>query len=89
MFSTTTMASSTTMPTASTIASNVSRLMVNPKAIMRASAPTRESGMAMIGMSTERSEPMNRKMTIMTMSSVSIRVVRISFRASSMYLVPS
>ena len=60
MFSTTTMASSTTSPMASTIASRVSRLMVKPIASMRKHAPTRESGMATIGMITERTVPRNR-----------------------------
>ena len=43
-FSTITIASSTTRPTESTIASSVSRLMVNPAASIRNTAPTSEIG---------------------------------------------
>ena len=60
MFSTTTMASSTTSPMASTIASRVRRLMVKPKASISAQAPTSERGMATRGMTTERTEPRKR-----------------------------
>ena len=63
--------------------------MVNPKAAMIASAPTSESGIATIGTSTERNDPMNRKMTSATMISVSVRVFTISLSASSMYLLAS
>ena len=59
-FSSTMIASSTTMPMASTIASSVSRLMVNPISSIRNSAPTSDSGTAMAGMTTLRSEPRNR-----------------------------
>ena len=40
--------------------------------------------MATIGMSTDRNEPRKRKMTTMTMRSVSVRVFRTSSIASSM-----
>ena len=73
-FSTTTMASSTTRPTESTMASRVSRFTVKPKTCMRKTAPMSETGMATTGTSTERSEPRKRKMTTTTMSSVSARV---------------
>ena len=63
-FSTTTMASSTTRPTESTIASRVSRLIVKPKTCMRKTAPMSEIGIATIGMMTERHEPRKRKMTM-------------------------
>ena len=49
--------------------------MVKPKACIRNSAPISDSGIATIGMSTERNEPRNRKMTTMTISSVSISVL--------------
>ena len=78
MFSTTTIASSTTRPIASTIASSVSRLMVKPITSMRKHAPTRESGIATSGMMTERAEPRNRKITTITMASASTRVVTTS-----------
>ena len=84
-----TMASSTTSPTDSTMASRVSRLSVNPKTCIRKIAPISEIGMATSGTSTERSEPRNRKMTIATISSVSLNVFKTSWIASSMYLVAS
>ena len=63
--------------------------MVNPKAAIIAKAPTRESGIATIGTSTDRKDPMKRKITSATMSSVSVRVFTISLSASSMYLLAS
>ena len=48
-----------------------------------------EIGIATSGTSTERSEPRNRKMTMATISSVSLRVFSTSRMASSMYLVAS
>ena len=48
-FSTTTIASSTTMPMASTRPNSVSLLMENPNAAMTAKVPTSETGMATIG----------------------------------------
>ena len=80
-FSTTTMASSTTRPTESTMASRVSRLMVKPKSCMRKTAPMSETGMATTGTSTERSEPRKRKITTTTMSRVSSRVCTTSSMA--------
>ena len=59
-FSTTTMASSTTRPTASTIASKVSRLMLKPKASISAAAPSIDKGIVTTGISTERKEPMHK-----------------------------
>ena len=66
------------------MASSVSRLIVKPATSIRKTAPTREMGMATTGMSTERAEPRNRKMTITTISSVSVRVFRTSSIASWM-----
>ena len=88
-FSTITIASSTTRPTESTMASSVSRLMVKPAASIRKTAPTSEIGIATTGISTERSDPRKRKITTMTMSSVSVSVVSTSSIASSMYSVAS
>src|SRR5690349_1409939 len=48
-----TIASSTTRPTDSTIASSVSRLIVKPAISIRNTAPTSEIGIATIGMRTE------------------------------------
>ena len=60
MFSSTMIASSTTIPIASTIANRVSRLMVKPINSIRNMPPTSDSGMAIAGISTLRSEPRNR-----------------------------
>ena len=84
MFSTITIASSTTRPTESTIASSVSRLIVKPATSIRKTAPTSEIGIATTGMSTERTEPRNRKITTITISSVSVSVVSTSSIASWM-----
>ena len=54
---------------------------MNPKICMRKTAPMSEIGIATIGMMTERHEPRKRKMTIITMSSVSIRVWKTSLIA--------
>ena len=71
------------------MARSVSRLMVKPAAIMRKTAPISEMGMATTGISTDRADPRNRKMTTITMRSVSLRVRSTSLIASSMYLVES
>ena len=73
-FSTTTMASSTTRPTASTIASRVSRFSVKPNTCIRKTAPISDSGMATSGTSTVRNDPRKQKMTTTTMSTVSSSV---------------
>src|ERR1019366_1211344 len=49
-FSTTTMASSTTMPTASTRPNRVRLLIAKPSAAIAAKVPTRETGIATMGM---------------------------------------
>ena len=74
MFSTTTMASSTTKPIASTIASNVRRLKVNPIISMRVQTPTSDSGMVTTGMITDRNDARNRKITTTTIRTASPRV---------------
>ena len=89
MFSTITMASSTTRPTDSTIASSVSRLIVKPATIIRKTAPTSEMGIATTGMMTARNDPRNRKITTTTISSVSLSVLMTSLMASWMYSVES
>src|SRR5207248_2143851 len=50
------MASSTTNPTESTIASRVRRLRENPKSCIKNNAPMREIGIATIGTSTDRND---------------------------------
>ena len=82
MFSSTMIASSTTMPIASTIASRVSRLMVKPISNIRNNAPISDSGMVTAGISTLRSEPRNRKITTITMISASTIVLMTSLIAS-------
>ena len=56
----------------STMASSVNKLMVRAGHDIRKTAPTREIGMATTGMSTERNDPRKRKMTMMTMTKVSV-----------------
>ncbi len=73
-FSTTMMASSTTSPIASTSASSVSRLIENPKISIRVKVPTSDSGIATVGIATERTEPRNRNTTKVTISSASTNV---------------
>ena len=73
-FSTTMMASSTTRPIASTSASRVSRLIEKPNASIIVKVPTSDSGMATVGISTERSEPRNTNTTRVTMTSASTSV---------------
>ena len=74
MFSTTTMASSTTRPIASTIASSVNRLKLNPATSIRLQTPISDSGMVTTGMTTERNEARNRKITTTTMRTAWPRV---------------
>ena len=62
---------------------------MNPKRSIRNTAPMSEIGMATIGISTARNEPRKRKMTMMTMSSVSVSVESTSSMASWMYSVES
>ena len=89
MFSTITIASSTTSPTESTMARSVRRLIVKPAICMRNTAPMSEIGMATTGMITARKEPRKRKITSTTMRSVSVRVFKTSRMALSMYSVES
>ena len=59
-FSTTTMASSTTRPMASTMASSVSRFTEKPAINIRKAAPISDSGTATAGTSAARSDPRER-----------------------------
>ncbi len=74
MFSTTTMASSTTRPMASTMARRVSRFRLKPRDSMMMPAPIRDSGMVTTGIATERTLPRNRKITTTTIASASTSV---------------
>ena len=62
-FSTTTMASSTSSPMASTMANMVSMLMENPKSPSMAKVPRITTGTAMVGISVARMLPRKSHMT--------------------------
>ena len=66
MFSSTTIASSTTRPIDSTMPSSVSVLMENPAAAMMPNAPTIDTGMAMTGISVVRHSRKNANTTSTT-----------------------
>ena len=66
MFSSMTMASSTTSPTASTMASSVSVLTEKPNAHMKTNAPTSETGMVTIGTRVARKLRRKTKITSTT-----------------------
>ena len=66
------------------MARRVRRFTVNPNTCIRKTPPTRDNGIATTGISTERNEPMKRKMTTMTMISVSPRVLSTSRMAFEM-----
>ncbi len=53
--------------------------MENPSASMMAKVPISDSGMATIGISTERGDPRNANITTMTMISASIKVTATSW----------
>ena len=67
MFSSTTMESSTISPVASTSASRVSRLMEKPTSQIAATVPIRARGIATVGISVARSEPMKSQIVATTM----------------------
>ena len=73
-FSTTTMASSTTMPIASTSASIDTVLSEAPSAVSTAKVPTRLTGTAMIGIRLARKLPRNRYTTSATSTNASSSV---------------
>ena len=66
MFSVITMASSTTSPTASTMASMESTLMENPARYMTKNAPISDTGITMHGTSVTRQSRKKRKMMMIT-----------------------
>jgi hypothetical protein len=78
MFSSTTMASSTTRPIASTKASRVSVLTEKPNRDISAKAPTSETGIVTTGMMVARTERRNRKMMTRTRMVASPMVVNTS-----------
>ena len=73
-FSTTTMASSTTMPMASTRPNSVRVLMVKPRASSTAKVPTTDTGTASSGMIDARQVCRKTMTTSTTSSTASIRV---------------
>jgi hypothetical protein len=70
-FSTTTIASSTTMPIASTNPNSDRLLSVKPNAAMKKNVPISETGMATSGMTAARQVCRNRMMTSTTRSTAS------------------
>src|SRR5664279_642985 len=77
-FSMTTMASSTTRPVARVMPNSVKELIENPKSLMKANVPMSETGIVTAGMMVARQSSKNRKITMMTMTIASARVVRTS-----------
>ena len=73
--STTTMASSTTMPIASTIANRVEKLTVKPSAAMAAKAPMMVTGTVVAGTSIARQSCRNTRITMRTRIAASYRVL--------------
>ena len=84
MFSSMTMASSTTRPIASTIARRVSVLIEKPKAYISANAPTRLTGMVTSGISVARNERRKKKITRTTSTTASAMVVKTALIDSRM-----
>ncbi len=74
--STTTMASSTTIPMANTNAKSVRILMVNPNASKKKKVPTIATGTAIAGIMVERKSCKNKNTTINTNIKASINVDR-------------
>ena len=74
MFSSTTMASSTTSPMESTSASRVMRFTVKPNAARAMNADTRQTGIVTTGMAMARSEPRNASITRLTSTMVTAMV---------------
>ena len=75
MFSTTTMASSTTRPVATTSASSVMTLIEKPTAQMAASVPISDTGMEIAGAMVARNERRKARMMRMTMTFASKRLM--------------
>ena len=88
-FSTTTIASSTSRPIASTMANMVSMLMEKPKNPSTAKVPRMTTGTAMVGMRVARMLPRNSHITRNTSTMASKRVRTTSSMATSMNRVVS
>ncbi len=88
-FSTTTMASSTTIPIASTTASSDTEFAEYPIAFSTMKAPIRLTGTAMVGISVARKLPRNRNTTSTTSTNASTSVFCTSWMVSSTNTVGS
>ena len=88
-FSTTTMASSTTMAIARTRPNSEIRLMVSPNAARSAKVPTSETGMVIVGISVPRQSWRKMKMVRKTRMPASIRVWMTPWMASFTKIVVS
>ena len=89
MFSTTTIASSTTKEIANTIANSVSKLMLKPMLNMKNIDPISDRGIVTSGINIARIEPKNAKITITTIRAAYITVFATSSIDVSMNLVES
>ena len=75
MFSITTIASSTTMPVASTMPNSVSVLIEKPSSFTKANVPTSETGIVIAGMIVLRQFCRNRNITATTSAIASASVI--------------
>ncbi len=89
MFSTTTMASSTTRPMASTRASRVKRLIENPIGASTMKVDRMQIGATIEGIKAERQLPRKTKFTIATRASDRPMVIQTSWIASRVNMVQS
>ena len=78
MFSITTIASSTTMPVASTMPNSVSVLIEKPSSLMNAKVPTSDTGIVIVGMIVLRQSCRNRNITSTTRPMASSSVMTTS-----------
>ena len=78
MFSITTIASSTTMPVASTMPNRVRVLIEKPSSLMNANVPMSDTGIVIVGMIVLRQSCRNRNITSTTSAMASSSVVTTS-----------
>ena len=84
MFSRTTIASSTTMPMASTRPNSVRLFSVNPISVMTAKVPIKDTGTSIIGRIMARQSCKHKRTTMATRITASRRVLKTSFTDSRM-----
>ena len=89
MFSTTTMASSTTMPIASTSPNSVRLFSEKPSSAITANVPISDTGTSIMGMSVARQSWRKISTTMKTRTNASKRVLYTSWTDSSMNTVVS